>query len=148
MAWRRPGDKPLSEPMMVSLPTRICVTRPQWVKVNPCPQNGPQAWIYWPVFDKCKYFSWSVLKNYWNKSCPCPMIKFKDFFRRYGPYADDNQYEILQHLFKTNPITHCGLVMPYSAMSDSPHKGPVMWKLLSCHDILMFQIGGDIPSNI
>ena len=32
MAWRRPGDKPLSEPMMVSLTTHVCVTRPQWVK--------------------------------------------------------------------------------------------------------------------
>ena len=32
MAWRRPGDKPLSEPMMVRLLTHICVTRPQWVK--------------------------------------------------------------------------------------------------------------------
>ena len=32
MAWRRPGDKPLSEPMRVSLTTHICVTRPQWVK--------------------------------------------------------------------------------------------------------------------
>ena len=31
MAWRRPGDKPLSEPMMFSLPTHICITRPQWV---------------------------------------------------------------------------------------------------------------------
>ena len=30
MAWRRPGDKALSEPMIVSLPTHICVTRPQW----------------------------------------------------------------------------------------------------------------------
>ena len=29
MAWRQSGDKPLSEPMMVSLPTHICVTRPQ-----------------------------------------------------------------------------------------------------------------------
>ena len=29
MAWRRPGDKPLSEPMMVRLPTHICVTRLQ-----------------------------------------------------------------------------------------------------------------------
>ena len=29
MAWRRPGDKPLSGPMMVRLPTHICVTRPQ-----------------------------------------------------------------------------------------------------------------------
>ena len=33
MAWRRSGDKPLSEPMMVSLLTHICVTRPQWVNV-------------------------------------------------------------------------------------------------------------------
>ena len=31
MAWRRPGDKPLSEPRMVSLLTHICATRPQWV---------------------------------------------------------------------------------------------------------------------
>ena len=29
MAWRRPGDKPLSESMMVSLLTHICVTRPE-----------------------------------------------------------------------------------------------------------------------
>ena len=34
MAWRRPGDKTLSEPMMFSLLTHICVTRPQWVKFN------------------------------------------------------------------------------------------------------------------
>ena len=33
MAWRRLGDKPLSESMMISLPTHICVTRPQWVNM-------------------------------------------------------------------------------------------------------------------
>ena len=33
-AWRRPGDKPLSEPMMVSLLTHICVTLPQWVRYH------------------------------------------------------------------------------------------------------------------
>ena len=31
MAWRRPGDKPLSEPMKVSLPMHIYITQPQWV---------------------------------------------------------------------------------------------------------------------
>ena len=31
MARRQPGDKPLSEPMMVRLSTHTCVTRPQWV---------------------------------------------------------------------------------------------------------------------
>ena len=40
MAWRRPGDKPLSEPMMVSLLTHICVTRPQWVNIFKLKQNG------------------------------------------------------------------------------------------------------------
>ena len=35
MAWRRPGDKPLSEPMMTvcCLLTHICVTRPQLVNI-------------------------------------------------------------------------------------------------------------------
>ena len=32
MVWRRPGDKPLSGPMMVRLPTHTCVTQPQWIK--------------------------------------------------------------------------------------------------------------------
>ena len=36
MAWRRPGDKPLSETMMVSLLTHICVTRPKWVNRALC----------------------------------------------------------------------------------------------------------------
>ena len=42
MAWHRPGDKPLSEPMVVSLLTHICNTRPQgvnllltWINFNP-----------------------------------------------------------------------------------------------------------------
>ena len=32
MAWRRPGDRAQSEPMMDRLQTPICVTQPQWVK--------------------------------------------------------------------------------------------------------------------
>ena len=32
MAWHWPGDKPLSESMMVSLLMHTCITRPQWVK--------------------------------------------------------------------------------------------------------------------
>ena len=33
MACRRPGNKPLSEPMMIRLSMYICVIRPQWVKL-------------------------------------------------------------------------------------------------------------------
>ena len=29
MAWRRPGNKPLSEPMLIILLMHICITRPQ-----------------------------------------------------------------------------------------------------------------------
>ena len=32
MAWQRPGDKPLSELMMIILLTHICATRHHWVK--------------------------------------------------------------------------------------------------------------------
>ena len=53
MAWHRPGDKPLSEPMMVSLPTHICVTRPQWVKMSfwryPILHNTPDLKFNVPV---------------------------------------------------------------------------------------------------
>ena len=31
MTWHWPGDRPLSEPMMVSLLMHICITQPQWV---------------------------------------------------------------------------------------------------------------------
>ena len=44
MAWHRPGDKPLSEPMMVGLLTHICITRPQWVQVLYHIQ-GRQMWL-------------------------------------------------------------------------------------------------------
>ena len=34
MAWHRPGDKPLSEPMLIILLTHVCVTWPQWVNTS------------------------------------------------------------------------------------------------------------------
>ena len=56
MAWRRPGDKPFSETMLVCLLTNICVTRPQWVNVP----GRDHQWVpftkvsnadHWCVFD-------------------------------------------------------------------------------------------------
>ena len=45
MAWRHPGTKSLCEPMMVSLPTDICITQPQWVN-----HQGE----LWSVFCECQ----------------------------------------------------------------------------------------------
>ena len=71
MAWRRPGDKPLSESLLVRLPTHICVTRPQWVKgrfppldVNCrlwCKMNEPLQSEIWHVFARMKLCK-SILK--------------------------------------------------------------------------------------
>ena len=44
MAWRRSGDKPLSEPMMISLLTHICVTRSQWVNSSPPSATCMHQW--------------------------------------------------------------------------------------------------------
>ena len=44
MAWYRPRAKPLSEPMMDSLLTHICVTRPEWVQV--CHYRSIFDWVY------------------------------------------------------------------------------------------------------
>ena len=48
MAWRLPGDKPLSEPMMVKLPTHICVTRPQWVNSLATEHELMKSVSIWP----------------------------------------------------------------------------------------------------
>ena len=53
MAWRRSGDKPLSEAMMVSLPTHICVTWPQWVNAL---RSALNEWIYNRFHDFDSYF--------------------------------------------------------------------------------------------
>ena len=46
MAWHRPGDKPLSEPMMARLLTHICITLPQWVKKK----NNNSAFLLLDVY--------------------------------------------------------------------------------------------------
>ena len=47
MAWRRPGDKPLSELMMVNLPKHICVSRPQWFNLRFFCYS---EWTTWDLF--------------------------------------------------------------------------------------------------
>ena len=46
MAWRRSGDKSLSEPMMVSLLAHICFARPQWFNAYTWQSRISQICIY------------------------------------------------------------------------------------------------------
>ena len=66
MAWRRPGDKPLSEPMMVRLPTHICVTRPQWV--NLLGPRGLHNYIF--PFPDSKVHG-ATMGPIWGRQDPC-----------------------------------------------------------------------------
>ena len=58
MAWRQPGDKPLSEPMMFSLLTHICVTQPQWV--------NPDVFSYGHWGELNAAFSSVIFTVYWK----------------------------------------------------------------------------------
>ena len=67
MAWCRPGDKPLSELIMVSLPTHIYVTRPQWINI----QRTGEYWaitIFRGPFGlfvfRSLYSVWTVTRTY------------------------------------------------------------------------------------
>ena len=60
MAWRSPCDKPLSEPMIVSLLKDICVTRPQWVKEI-------QFKCIWTPKGKC--IMWMVCVRFCCRNC-------------------------------------------------------------------------------
>ena len=63
MAWRRPGDKPLSEPMMVSLLMHICVTQPQWV-------NCEALWLQ-SIYSTWWLFGWPIVIWFHIKSAVC-----------------------------------------------------------------------------
>ena len=78
MAWRRPGDKPLSEPMMIILLTHICVTRPQWVK--------PYWWLSKKTVVTTLLTHWSyhglVLSHWYTVRCRYNTINFLQNFHK------------------------------------------------------------------
>ena len=76
MAWRRSGDKPLSEPMMVSLPTHISVTRPQWVKCQGVNTMWPeQNGLYFTAdIFKCISVIYWEFNDYFNRK---PMMSWR-----------------------------------------------------------------------
>ena len=84
MAWRRPGDKPFSEPMVARLLTHICVVRPQWVIVRRAGLLWSQRDFEWrwsvPLF-KCL----TVLEFSFILFDLCLLITFFNFIMNYVP---------------------------------------------------------------
>ena len=63
MAWRRPGNKPLSEPMMDSLLTHICIFRPQWVNLGMGSPNERRHYLVTSPLIGWAQFSLALLSN-------------------------------------------------------------------------------------
>ena len=85
MAWRQPGNKPLSEPLMVSLLTHICVTRPQWEAWQPSADRVTSSWGNGPppadarplpetILSCCPLIIRNTCQRYWNQNI---IINFK-----------------------------------------------------------------------
>ena len=79
MAWRQPGNKSLSEPMMVRLLMHIYVTRPQWVKIVTAISPRGQ-WIDDVFFTRVIWwdtYSFSTAcKVLWNRNTSIPTSMF------------------------------------------------------------------------
>ena len=74
MAWRRPGDKPLSEPVIVRLLMHICVSRLQWVKVVICRLMALSHYL-----DQCwLYVSWTLRSRFPCNSDKASKFSFKE----------------------------------------------------------------------
>ena len=76
MAWRRPGDKPLSKPVMVKLLMHISVTQPQWVThltTSSIHMWKPQLRHHYFISQWCQAFSrhnndYTDYTNFWYLS--------------------------------------------------------------------------------
>ena len=89
MAWRRPGDKPLSEPTLVRSLTHICVTRPQWVK--------------W----KCINFAWDFIEVCsWGSNQQYPSIGLDNGL------APTRRQAIIWTIDGCNLLTHICVTLP------------------------------------
>ena len=62
-AWCQPGDISLSEPMILSLLTHICVTRPQWINCCQEQEIWTRSWNCLFHSKREYFFSWL---NAWN----------------------------------------------------------------------------------
>ena len=71
MAWHQPDDRPLSELMMVSLLTHICVTRPQWVK-----QSRYDIWIFVTILMGTSNYIANITAFHQERSLPVVMVTY------------------------------------------------------------------------
>ena len=94
MTWHWPGDKPLSETIMVRLPTHICVTRPQWVKT--LVSNAEHA-----IGHISKIFI-NRFSSHFPRSSPCTIRVIYSFLQNMHTWVEEKCYHSMNKLSINN----------------------------------------------
>ena len=134
IAWRQPGDKPLSEPVMVILLMHTCVTQPQWV--NAIMVSGSlRFWTWGPLYKI--HVGWRVqIKKFpvWNPAghthaCmhthKCDHFINNDFF-----YHDSN---LVENPFCSNSIHNLPVPTYFCKSHNRTAPGPWFNKKMSSY---------------
>ena len=100
--WRRPGDKPLSESVMTRLPTHICITQSQCVKLSLCAKRD--ATIYTMVTEiilgKVARMNNAIIIDYYYislSSCYSYSIVERCQKIIFNTFALDSPYDVIEH---------------------------------------------------
>ena len=121
MAWRRPGDKPLSEPMMVCLLKHICVTRPKWV-------NDMDIMTFTVTsHERCGISRHQNLNSLFISLLRLTTKRFSRVLY-YWPFVE----ELLVDSYHKGPVILFSLLLAWAS-----HKGTEMQKTFPCYDFTM-----------
>ena len=138
MAWRRQGDKLLSERMMVSLLMHICCTRPQWLKEKSGGHERPDGAR--PPAGTCLMYEYTIKYH----------MLFNSYLSQWrhngrGGVSDHRPHDcLLNRLFrlrsKKNIKSSSSLAFVrgiHRWPANSPHKWPVTRKMFPFDDVNM-----------
>ena len=130
MAWHRPGDKPLSETMMISLLMQICVTQPHWVEFWFC--KCGTSWMFPPQTFRLFYVMFTFTTRIFYRGvpgfatdCPCSIwcLESTTCLLYVGPLfgnvvENDNGLVILTYKQLFVGFFHCFtyILMPHNVM--------------------------------
>ena len=113
MAWCRSSDKPISEPMLVRLPTLIRITRPQWVKAFK---------VAWSISDHHGWHLSTIVEDI-SLYCQRDMSIWRELFE----YTTNTVWLILSMSPYCISINICSVVHQLPTFS--------YWRLSVCHNI-------------
>ena len=115
MAWRRPGAKPSSEATMVRLPTHICVTRPQWVKMTQIVFSN--LWPihtgkYYGIQSHCPASRTTLVATRFRVAVICPIIQVPHCIRVFFYFV---WFVFINHIFQFyyELCTYCNILDIY-----------------------------------